>query len=368
MITKTNKERKRLRTVLFLVFVSVIFVVSVVGIYQQSSAVYDYEYGIGSNSDSDSNRSTNGKTTTTTTTTTCDIESALDRFDRTFDERRKARQDRVKSQLLAGTGSNVKPKLFWDMYEPEAICFSEERLGYRGPGQASDFQRYAAFGDGPKFTCGVDVMSSLTATAAAKKPKQQRDGDPLLPCLVYSIGSANKFEFEIAIQQLMGCETHTFDPTVPKEIFAGDNYTTFHQWGLGEDGVEGESRRFGKKSNWKGMSFHTIFQKLGHLQRTIDVLKIDCEGCEWATMPPLFDLIASGTVTVHQIQIEMHHIKGKVTSDMLHSFFEKMDNAKMRLVHKERNHWGCDGFRCLEYLFVSEEFLRTANEASVCGR
>ena len=34
------------------------------------------------------------------------------------------------------------------------------------------------------------------------------------------------------------------------------------------------------------------------------------------------------------------------------------DDARMRVFHKERNHWGCEGYRCLEYAFVSEEFLR----------
>ncbi len=38
----------------------------------------------------------------------------------------------------------------------------------------------------------------------------------------------------------------------------------------------------------------------------IDVLKIDCEGCEYVVMPPLFELMSSGRVQVDQLLIELH--------------------------------------------------------------
>ena len=41
--------------------------------------------------------------------------------------------------------------------------------------------------------------------------------------------------------------------------------------------------------------------------------------------------------------------------------FLASDDARMRFFRKERNHWGCEGYRCLEYAFVSEEFMREAN-------
>ena len=41
--------------------------------------------------------------------------------------------------------------------------------------------------------------------------------------------------------------------------------------------------------------------------------------------------------------------------------------AKLRITHKERNQWGCDGYRCVEYALVSEAFLREANGAVMCG-
>ena len=51
----------------------------------------------------------------------------------------------------------------------------------------------------------------------------------------------------------------------------------------------------------------------------------------------------------------------------LQRFFAAADTAKLRITHKERNQWGCDGYRCVEYALVSEAFLREANGAVMCG-
>ena len=82
---------------------------------------------------------------------------------------------------------------------------------------------------GPKFICGVDVL--------AAKSNSTSDG-----CLVYSIGSNNQIEFEEATFNHIGCEIHTFDPTLDKP-FVGDKYATFHPWGLGEDGAKMSGNR-----------------------------------------------------------------------------------------------------------------------------
>jgi hypothetical protein len=82
------------------------------------------------------------------------------------------------------------------------------------------------------------------------------------------------------------------------------------------------------------------------------------EGCEYTAMPPLFDAISKGTIQVDQIQIELH-AKGGYES--IANLFDMADKASMRVFHKERNHWGCSGYNCVEYSFVSESFLRKAN-------
>lgn len=79
------------------------------------------------------------------------------------------------------------------------------------------------------------------------------------------MGSNNQIHFEKSVKIFMGCETHTFDFTL-KRPFVGDQYATFHPWGLGLDDGGGIMK-----------SMETIMTELGHQGRTIDILKIDCE-------------------------------------------------------------------------------------------
>ena len=68
-------------------------------------------------------------------------------------------------------------------------------------------------------------------------------------------------------------------------------------------------------------------------------------------------LVSSKKIIVDQIMLELHG----VDFNNIKALFLAADDARMRVFHKERNHWGCEGYRCLEYAFVSEEFLREAN-------
>ena len=190
----------------------------------------------------------------------------LDDLDATFDLRHEVRQKALPHP-------NFRHVTAFDMYEPEALCITDERFGSR--------ERYRAFGDGmyiffvylyinytnpllffiiigPKFVCGVDVL--------AAKSNSTSDG-----CLVYSIGSNNDIAFEEATYNHIGCEIHTFDPTLDKP-FVGDKYATFHPWGLGEDGV----KMSGNRKDWVGMSMEHVLRELGHENRTIDILKVLC--------------------------------------------------------------------------------------------
>ncbi|KAL7535277.1 hypothetical protein ACHAWF_005109 [Thalassiosira exigua] len=264
----------------------------------------------------------------------CD--DVLDTLDARFEEMRGVRKKKTATMDLGSVGQ----KKWWDPFEPEATCLTEERFGSRSAG------RYGAFGDGPKFVCGVDHI-------AQKANKKEGKG-----CLVYSVGSNNDVSFERAVHEFMpGCETHTFDPTL-RSKFVGDQYATFHDWGPGKDG----DIRTMKNKTWAAKGLETIMRELGHIGRTIDILKIDCDGCEYTALPPFFDLIASGKVQISQLQVEMHSGGG---IRAVHDFFAAADRAKLRIFHKERNR-GCDGWRCVEYAFVSGSFLRKANAAAIC--
>jgi hypothetical protein len=56
------------------------------------------------------------------------------------------------------------------------------------------------------------------------------------------------------------------------------------------------------------MQFQTMeetVRKLGHAGRTIDLFKIDCEGCEWYTYKDWFQ----AGVDIRQVLVEVHSVK-----------------------------------------------------------
>jgi hypothetical protein len=260
-------------------------------------------------------------------------QNKLDALDGFSDARRAARWETVQNNRA---GSSNREKFMFDLFEPEAVCLTEERFGG---------ERFVAFGDGPKFVCAVDYLR--------ESYKNQNS-----TCLVYSVGSDNDISFEKAVKKHIGCEIHTFDPTL-RNRFVGGNYSTFHPWGVGKEGEQVNWGRF----NFVTQSVESIVNHLGHQGRKIDIFKIDCEGCEFDSMPPLFEAIAQGTLQIDQLLIEIHAV---VSQNEIDDLFDKADKAGFRIFHKERNGWGCQGTLCVEYAFVNQLFLRKATAAAIC--
>jgi hypothetical protein len=159
-------------------------------------------------------------------------------------------------------------KKLFDLFEPEATCFREERFG-----SESD-ERFDAFGDGPKFVCGVDVI-------ATKAKADNANGGYSPGCLVFSVGSNNDIQIEKAIPTHMkGCEIHTFDPKIDVDDFIGKKYATFHPWGLGTDGGKEGKTMQGQKNDGIRKSFEKIMNN-----RTIDILKVPDFCCYFPFCP-----------------------------------------------------------------------------------
>ena len=146
-----------------------------------------------------------------------------------------------------GDNRNKQPGYFYqNHYEPDFVCRYERRIG-RG-------------GDGGKWICDPHRIA-----------KQKE-------CLVYSVGSNNDFSFEEAVLRDIGphCEIHTFDfgdyaagaERLGTRLHDGVNKTAvvYHQFGVGRDDPP------------KFKSLKTIVEELGHVNRTVDIFKIDCEG------------------------------------------------------------------------------------------
>jgi len=189
-------------------------------------------------------------------------------------------------------------------YEPDFVCPHERRIG--------------KLGDGGKWICDPHRIAKQSS------------------CLVYSVGSNNDFSFELAVQKEISanCEIHTFDFGNYKE--GGDKAgVTYHQVGLGAD----------SEGNTKYKSLKTITKELGHEGRTIDIFKIDCEGCEWSTVAAWFE----ADVTLKQIQVELHNSKIPETAH----FFETMYDNNYVVTHKEPNiAYPLKGGYAIEYAFL----------------
>jgi hypothetical protein len=198
-------------------------------------------------------------------------------------------------------------------------------------------------GDGPKFICAPDTL------------QQERD------CLVYSIGSNYDFQFEDGVRKHAAhCEFHTFDGTMnltnralPADL--EEKRIHFHNWNLGTTG--GTSQQ-----GWTQKTIQEIVSELGHNGRTIHVFKIDCEGCEYGVLPQVIDMVESGQLVIDQIQVEIHG----TDAARIQTFFQRMRSAGYAIFHKERNHWGCNGYTCVEYSFLSRKHARKVYVQSHC--
>mmetsp|Transcript_53211 Transcript_53211/g.87000 ORF Transcript_53211/g.87000 Transcript_53211/m.87000 type:complete len:127 (-) Transcript_53211:256-636(-) len=102
-------------------------------------------------------------------------------------------------------------------------------------------------------------------------------------------------------------------------------------------------------------------QRLGHRDREIDLLKVDIEGAEYSMFE---DLLSNCSLKFKSLNIELHgnNCSQHEACEQHEAFFNAMDRCGYVIVSKETNHWGCDGYMCVEYTFISmalawEEFV-----------
>lgn len=177
-------------------------------------------------------------------------------------------------------------------------------------------------GDGPKWVCDPHRL------------KDKKD------CLVYSVGSAGKIQFEKGVKHEIGshCEIHTFDVgTYNKRngdfADALKGLSTFHHWGFGTP----------EQAQARPNVFKTLQQtmkELGHENKTIDIFKIDCENCEWFTYEQWIE------EDIRQILVETHHAPMPNAQE----FFFKLHDSGFVIFNKEANYQMRGGG--VEYGFV----------------
>jgi hypothetical protein len=166
-------------------------------------------------------------------------------------------------------------------------------------------------------------------------------------CLVYSVGSAGDFSFEAAVFDKFRCEIHTFDPTDQSGSWielAKKSHSVFHGIGLGDSG-----------GNYQHLN--QVVNSLGHSGKHIDVFKIDCEGCEYAVFDRIWEDLKSRKYSIGQILVEMHG----VDFAKIEHFFSGAEKSGFYIFSKERNHWGCDGYLCVEFSLVHHNEIHRSN-------
>jgi len=207
---------------------------------------------------------------------------------------------------------------YQDNWEPDFTCQFERRIG--------------GMGDGPKWVCDPHRI--------ARDAEDPEDG-----CLVYSIGSSGQFSFEEAILKEISphCEIHTFDPEEQGTDFSirAPDGVHYHAWGV-------ENKRSDLTLTGQYKTLQDTFEELGHADRTIDIFKIDCEGCEWTTFSDWFDAAEQNNIILRQILVEVHSVNEHVDR-----FFETLQSEGYVTFHKEANiKYAYGNFYAIEYAML----------------
>lgn len=137
-----------------------------------------------------------------------------------------------------------------------------------------------------------------------KKAALQAEG-----CLVYSFGIHVSWEWEEKVAKQFGCEVHAFDPTMnhTKDLAPG---VTFHKLGLQAEGMDmsvTHSAHYDAIDPTLLLALPNIMKRLGHDRRSLDLLMMDCEGCEWGVLRHL--ACSKESERVKQIVTEFHFQK-----------------------------------------------------------
>lgn len=276
--------------------------------------------------------------------------------------------------------------MFWqNNWEPNFACAFERRPG--APGDGAKWlcdphkltQRHghghAARRSGGVAVGGTGSVDDDEATAPGAPPNTG--------CLLYSIGSAGNFAWELSMLELLRvCEVHTFDHTMRLGSVHPPPGVTYHYWGVGT------ADRWIRADKSVGVfTLNTMREMLGHANRTVDVLKVDVEGAEYGFLLPLLERDGGrGLAFAQQLLIELHY--ERISSHypprgpflklhsgdaaprgdsphvvqpppMHHRFFWAMTRAGWAIFHKEPNTAYAMG-GCLEYGFVRLDWNASA--------
>ena len=136
------------------------------------------------------------------------------------------------------------------------------------------------------------------------------------PCLVFSIGIGREWWFDEFMAD-RGCEVHSFDPTidlhdeharVAHQLRNRGGGIHFHYVGLGAPSATNYSGMYTqrKQSSLSEVAHLDVLLSRFAPGRRINVLKIDCEGCEWKEFAYLASRQPRLLERVDELQLELH--------------------------------------------------------------
>lgn len=199
---------------------------------------------------------------------------------------------------------------FMHHYHPTFSCSFERRIGTNS--------------ENAKWVCDPHRLTIQAASLA-----QQQKG-----CLIYSIGSDGNTDFEEAVHSEItsACEIHVFD---------------MHPWSkYNKERPPPKIVNYHEEKIGKNNGPVELVQRLGHAGKTIQLLKIDCEGCEFEA----YSSLAGSGIDIRQILIEVHLDKWNPN---VHSLFKHLFDIGYVVFHKEPN-TVTEG-DCQEYSFLKLE-------------
>lgn len=200
----------------------------------------------------------------------------------------------------------------------------EKELTSRTIGFPWNHDRFDAFqvmGDCEKTCIGGECREDTSKIVCGVTDNQGRNAMEA-PCVVYSIGGNNQWEFELDALAKTPCEVHTFDCTGPIERFEvpQDDRLHFHHICLGQENKPApsvilEADNVGAIYG-EFMTLEKIQKTFGHTK--IDLLKVDIEGYEWPMFefwPENTDMRSFDMSLPMQVLVEVHY-KALPVSDL----------------------------------------------------
>ncbi len=220
-----------------------------------------------------------------------------------------------------------------DNYDAEFTCLNEMQLG------VTHFHNHS-YHQTPKWLCDPDRILS------SSQERVRLGGNGCL-AYIFDEGMRNPSQFwkDIYDELGTGCEIHVFSHDWNKErldylneISDGNQGPLFvtHAWG-----IEAASHSHLGRKNY--LTIQETLEELGHVGHTVDVLSLDCDGCEWSLYP---DVLHSNLLFT-QILVELHGAPYQVND-----FFLEMKQHGYVAFHRETDMIDKGGGQNYAYSFI----------------